>query len=152
MKSSVIFFISVSPLTVGGWSDKSGKMFDVATRGMGHIAHRPHGDMHVVFAFYELRRSKKSCAIALRLLAQHEHQIQRRRLGHTEQAEDGMRLAAMVRLVIEQVGENVADAALLGHARGRGVVQGFRKRVIADVRYVANDALIFRLTRGPETG
>jgi hypothetical protein len=61
-----------------------------------------------------------------------------------------MRLTSVVRLVVEQMSEHLMERLRLLCAAGRGVVEGFRETLLAQVVDERDDLLILRAPRGTE--
>ena len=61
-----------------------------------------------------------------------------------------MRLTAVVRLVIEQMGEHLMNGLRVRYAAGGGIVEGFCETLLAQVVHERDDLLILRAPRRAE--
>ncbi len=88
-----------------------------------------------------------TCEAGSSPLAEHDEQIQRIRLGEAEHGQNRMRLAAMVRLVIEEVGEYLAQRLPLRSTVQGAIVQRRFEVTFRESCHEAEDTLILGLSR-----
>src|ERR1700693_545709 len=98
------------------------------------------------------RRSFGSCdnvaTARLALLAQHYKEIERLGLGDAQHRENRMGLAAMVRLMIEEMGEYFPTALPLRRAIERSILQYFLEGGLLQSLYELNDSAVLFHSRG----
>src|SRR5580704_13443340 len=116
-------------------------------RGLGDCAYQR---ANRAAASSRRRRSDRGARSATAALALQDEEVERLRLAHAEAREDGVRLTAVVGLVIEQVGEDVASPLALRCTTERAVVPVLLELRSAQGGHVGHDAAVFGLPGGTE--